>query len=94
MLQHRQVVADEGEWVVNLMCHAGDHASQSSQLLGLNELALQPFAGLVSGTFRSGNLLQEGILPSEVLLDPFSLSGVSEDDDHEQSLGSLQGAER
>ena len=39
-LEDGDVIADVGQRVVDLVCHAGDHLAERGELLGLDELAL------------------------------------------------------
>ena len=78
-LEHRHVVADERQWVVDLMSHARDELAQARELLGLYHAALRGLEGLVGLSLRPFSLMQNDILLPELFLGSHSLGDVPED---------------
>ena len=78
-LEHGDVVADEGQRVVDLMSHARHELAQARELLGLDHPALRGLERLVSLAFGSLALVENDILFLELFLGAHPLGDVPED---------------
>ena len=78
-LEDGDVVADEGERVVDLVGHAGDHLAEPGELLGLDQAGLGDLEVLVGPPLRLGHLAEQQVLGPQLLVGPLPLGDVGED---------------
>ena len=79
-LQHGEIVADEGERVVDFVSYAGDKLAQTSELLGLHELTLGSLQLLMGRALGAGQLFQFGGLAVQRFLGELALGDVADVD--------------
>ncbi len=77
--QNRDVVADEREWIVDLVCNARDEMPQAGHLFGLNQAALRILESLVSLMLRGCQFLEHHVLLPELLFRPDPGCHIPED---------------
>ena len=78
-LEHRDVVRDEGDGVVDLVGDPGNHLAQAGELLRLDHATLRLLQVEVRLVFGVGHLLEPDVLLDELLLRPFPFGHVPED---------------